>query len=61
MKGHSIDEDWEWLVCHHADGSFVIVGVKYPNGDQLMMTDMSEHQRRAYLKRGGLKMKRVPS
>lgn len=54
MKGHSIDEEWNWLIQDSPDGTRNIVGIVYPNDDKIMAVDMPPRQWDAYLKAGGL-------
>lgn len=52
---HSIEEDWDWIVQDKTDGSKEILGVRYPNGDRKLATDMPPQQWKAYLRKGQLK------
>lgn len=56
MKGHSIKENWQWIARDHPDGSKELVGVKYPNGDEVMQVDMPWQQWSAYLNKAGLRV-----
>lgn len=53
---HNIRENWAWIARDHPDGSTELVGVRYPNGDEVLREAMPAQQWAAYLRKAGLKL-----